>query len=525
MRHILVLLLVLALGGCAGNDGAGQPLEKDQLVRLSDSEIRGLDPQKYSDLASLRIAADQFEGLVRFDADGRAVPGLAESWTVSADGLAWTFRVRDSLRFSDGAAIDARLFERLWKRLNDPETASPHVPLFAVIDSVAASGDGQLVVTLSSPFPQLPELMAHPAMAALPMHIIDQRGDGWTAVRPLVTSGAYRLARWRLNDRLELERNPRWHGGEAPVARIMWRPVDDSLAAMRLFLAGAADIAGDYPQTRHDWLKRERPDAVRNGDYLGSYYFAFNTRQSPFDDVRVRRALAMAVDRQWIADTLLPMGNAPAWGVVPPALYDGQGSRPGWAAWPRKNQLREARRLLVQAGYHAGHKLRFEIRINSSAEHRRMAVAMAAMWRPLGVEAQILNSESSLHFAAMRRGEFALARSGWIADLPAAENFLAVHRSDAGAINYSGYASPAYDAALDRAGREADPERRQALFRTAEMMLIEDAPVIPLYYYRTGSLVGPRVAGWRDNAGNIHPSATLSLRRDQQAGNGARPTS
>ena len=522
MRPFLLLLLVALLLGCSGgNSATDSSPAADRLVRLADAEIRGLDPQLYSDLATLRVAADQFEGLTRFDGAGQVVPGLASRWTVSPDGLVWRFALRDALRFSDDAPITARLFARLWQRLNDPATGSPHAALFGAIAQVTADGDDVVIVTLKAPFPQLPALLAHPAMAALPLH---RMGD-WTAERPLVTSGAYRTRDWRLNDRLVLGRNPRWHGGKAPIANIVWKPVDDELAGMRLFMAGDADISGGYPQSRHAWLIQQRPAAVRTGDYLGSYYFTMNTRQPPFDDRRVRIALSMAVDRAWIADALLPMGNAPAYGIVPPALTGRNAARPDWAAWPLLRRKQKALQLLRAAGYRADRPLRFEIRINSSAEHRRMAVALAAMWQPLGVEASILNSEPALHFAAMRRGDFQMARSGWIADLPAPENFLAVHRSDAGEVNYSGYASPAFDAALDRAMATPGQTARMAAMRAAEARLVQDMPVIPLWFYRSGALVAARVAGWQDNAGNIHPSATLSLRQGPAigAGNGTPP--
>lgn len=509
MLRIFLLLITLLLAGCSRDPaGSGSAPGPERLVRLADAEIRGLDPQVYSDLASLRVASDQFEGLTRFDRNGRAVAGLASGWTISADGRTWTFALRPGLRFSDARPIHASVFAQGWKRLNDPATGSPHTALFAAIADVRPDGDGTVVVRLNGPFPQLPALLAHPAMAALPLH---RAGSDWTAERPLVTSGPYRTRDWRLNDRLLLERNPRWHDGKAAIATVVWKPVDDALAGMRLFLAGEADIAGDYPQSRHAWLAQRRPRAVRTGDYLGSYYFTLNTRRPPFDDVRVRRALAMAVDRNWIARALLPMGNAPAYGIVPPALYDGQTVRPGWAAWPLNRRQREAKRLLAQAGYSARQPLRFEIRINSSAEHRRMAVALAAMWKPLGVEASILNSEPALHFAAMRRGDFQMARSGWIADLPAPENFLAVHRSNAGEVNYSGHADQRYDALLDAAMAQSDPARRAAAMRSAEARLIAAMPVIPLWFYRSGALVSPRVLGWTDNPGNIHPSAALSL--------------
>ncbi len=506
----LLLLIALVLTSCSSGDRRTQK-PADTLVRLADSEILGLDPQKYSDLASIRVATDQFEGLVRFDAAGRPVPGLAQSWRTSADGLRWTFRLHENLQFSDGQAITAPLFPQLWARLHDTGTASPHLALFAVIKGVGAPDETTVVVTLAQPFPELPALLAHPAMAALPMHAIAAYGDSWTSARPLVTSGPYRLTEWRLNDRLQLAANPSWHNAPAVIRHVTWKPVEDSLTAMRMFLSGGADIASDYPESRHQWLTERMGGAVRNGPYLGSYYFTLNTRRPPFDDVRVRRALSMTVDREWLSEKLSMLHEPPAWGVVPPALYGGRETRPDWADLPLSKRRVLARQMLRRAGYDANHPLVFDIRINNSAEHRRMAVALAARWKELGVEARILNSEAALHFASMRLGDFQMARSGWIADIPAPENFLAIHISDAGPSNYSGYASIAYDTALAAAMAEPDARKRMASMQAAERLLIADAPVIPLSYYLTRSLVASRVRGWRDNPSNIHPSSALSL--------------
>lgn len=504
MRLLLFVLFLLA--GCAGDRGSADR-QRDVLVRLADDEVKSLDPQAISDLASLRVAADQFEGLTRINGRGVAEAGLARDWAQSADGLIWTFTLRPNLRFSDGKPISADSFVRGFARLRDVATAAPALPLFEAVEAVETSAPDRVTVRLRHPFPALPELMAHPAMAALPLHL-----PNWTEARPLVTSGAYRLTEWALGSHLRLSRNPTWHGGTAPIAKVEWRPVSDSLTALRLFEAGGADVTSDFPSSRLEKLRKTAADAVRVSDYRGAYYFAFNTRKPPFNNPRVRRALSLAVERDWIAKTLLATGVQPAWGIIPPRLSVAGPYRPAFADWPRSKRLALAKALLAEAGYGPTRPLIFEMRFNSDVDHRRIAVALAAMWQPIGVEARLLNSEAALHFASLRRGEFALARSGWIGDLSAPENFLAVHRSDGGPVNYSGFADPIYDGLLDRAQRLAEPRARAAAMRAAEARLIAQSPILPIYYYVSKSLVAPRVEGWFDNAANAHPSAMLRWR-------------
>jgi peptide/nickel transport system substrate-binding protein/oligopeptide transport system substrate-binding protein len=418
--------------------------------------------------------------------------------------------LRPDLRFSDGTAITAATFVAGFARLRADDTAAPVSALFDGIARMTAVSGGDVAVTLIRPDPALLTLLAHPALAALPLHRIAAVADRWTAERPLVTSGAYHVTDWRLNERLVLSANPHWHDGRPPIATVEWQPVADKLTALRRYQTGQADIMTDFPAARMDGLRRRLGQQVHVAPTNGTYYFAFNTRRPPFNDRRVRRALSMVIDRPWLTDTLLRAGHRPAGGLLPAGLGLPP-FRPVWADLPMARRHEEARKLLIASGYGPDHPLRFTIRFNSDRDHRRVATALAAMWRPLGVEASLFNSEASLHFAAMRRGEFDLARSGWIADVPTPENFLMVHRSNAGPVNYSGYASPAYDLMLADAIASVNPARRNAMMRAAEQQLIEDSPILPIFHYASRTLVAPRVAGWQDNPGNAHPSRTLRL--------------
>nr|WP_299905460.1 peptide ABC transporter substrate-binding protein [Sphingomonas bacterium] len=497
---IQVAMGAVLLAGCGARDRAPHR----GLVRLSDDEVKGLDPQKISDLTSLRVAEDQFEGLTRHRGDGRAELALASSVRCSADKLICRFALRPGLHFSDGTAITAATFAQGFARLRDPKTTAPNAKLFEGIAGIAAQGPATVIVTLHRPLPWLAELLAQPALAALPMHRIAAVGDRWTSDRPLVTSGAYRLTGWRLGDRLTLSRNPAWHDPPAPTATIIWQAAEDKLAALRRFRGQEADTVSDIPPARLEWARAHLPGAVRVAPYAGTYYLAFNTRKPPFDDVRIRRALSMAVDRNWIATRLMGSGETGALALVPPVLG---GRDPDVFATPDRPTT--IRRLLTAAGYGPARPLIFDVRFNSGGDHRRIAVALAAMWKPYGVEARLLNSEATLHFAALRLGDFQLARSGWIADVPRPENFLSVHLSGAGAVNYSGFADPDFDRLVARALDTADPNARTALLEAAEQRLLRAAPILPIYHYVSRSLVAPDVRGWQDNAMNIHPSRLL----------------
>lgn len=522
-RAVLAAGAALPIAACSGvgDDGAGNATRRtDRLIRLLSAEIRTFDPHVLTDLASAQVANDQFQGLTRFDAHGNVVPSLARQWTMSDDGLDWRFALRKGIRFSDGEAITADTFVRTYRRLYDDALASPHRAFADLLQNMVAE-DRAVRVTLKAPYPALPALLAHPAFAALPHHRIEALGNGWTNERPVVASGPYRARQWILNNRIEMERNPHWHGTPAPIPLIVWKPSDDTLSTMRTFLAGQADVTDDYPAIRTDWLRDELDDAegkvARTEPYLGIYYYVFNTRKAPFDDPRVRKALGMTIEREWLLKDVLRSTNQPAFAFVPPQLSVEDRWLPAWRHWPREKRMATARRLLSEAGFDATRPLRFSLRFNSSADHRRIASGAAAMWRPLGVEADLFNSEAALHFDALQRGDFEVARAGWVADIPAPENFLENMLGSAEGRNYSGYANPLYDQAFQRALEIADPKGRANAMAAAETVMLKDWPVMPLYFYSNRALVSRRIEGWHENSMNSHPNYDLSFRTGKQA--------
>ena len=526
--------LALLVTAC-GRSAAPRPVESgnlsdNALYRVIDDEVGTLDPHKVSSVTDIRVATDLFEGLTTFGYDGRIAAGLAESWEASPSAMQWRFRLRPLATFSDGSPINAEDVVSSLRRSVDPKTAAPMARLLGPIlnadaiirgekppESLGVSAIGRtgIQVQLSRPAPELMELLAHPVASVVPVRSIAALGDNWSRAEGLVTSGPYVVARRILHATLELERNSKFHGaGDVRLGKIYYYPISDRDAAIRKFRAGEVDIVQEFNRTQLELVQREKPKAVRIADYRGTYYWVFNTRKPPFDSKAVRCALSMAVDRDIIAHQVTGMGNQPSFSIVP-ATMPGYGGPvvPEWARLTPAQKQQAAISGLASAGYGPDKPLKFEARFNSSDDHKRVALALAQMWKRLGVDMSLFNTEASVHFAALKSGDFAFARSGWIADYNAPDSFLGIYHSSAGVMNYSGFKDQAFDRAYDAALGEADPARRIALLRAAEQIAADACVVIPLFGQRTHNLVSTDVHGWNDNFANINPSRYLSVAR------------
>jgi oligopeptide transport system substrate-binding protein len=535
-KHLAALAVAALLGSCApggGDIAVNDTRAADTLYRVNDDEIQSLDPHKISTIVDSRVAKDLFEGLTSYGQDGSVVPGLAESWTVSPDGKTWTFRLREGLRFSDGAPITSADVIFSVRRLLAPATASAYSSILypvqgaeeankgkAPMDAIAVRApDARTVVyTLKKPFPAFSELLAHSSQVVVPRHKVEADKD-WARADRIVSSGAFRMVRWQLQDHIELAKNPYYHNArKVALAKVRYIPISDDQTAIRKMRAREVDIVGDFPTQRLPLLREQIPDAIRLADWRGTYYFAFNTRKPPFNDIRIRQAMSMAIDRRILTDEVFRIGNKPAYSMVPPGLGGyGTALKPAWADWPMDKRLAQAKRLMAAAGYSPERPLEVELKYNTDEDHKRASLTLMQLWKPLGVRIRLLNSEASVHFAGLKSADFILARSGWIADFNAAENMLFLFECGTGQLNYTGYCNQEYDAAMARAYAEPDPAKRNALFRVAEAMIVRDTPGLFLYFYRTKNLVSPDVQGWIPNYANEHPSKYLTVKRQQRS--------
>jgi oligopeptide transport system substrate-binding protein len=500
-----------------------------------------LDPPLTQGTWESRILADMIIGLTEGDAEGRPVPGMAESWTTSPDGLVWTFKLRDA-KWSDGVEVTADDFVYGLRRTLNPETASEYAYLLYFIAGAQAVNEGKagpealgvralgpklLEMRLLHPAPYLPEILNHQTTFPVPKHVVEKLGKDWTRPGNYVSNGAYVLQEWKLGDRIRVKKNPYFYDAQnVCFDEISYYPTRDAISAERRVRRGELDVNMEIQSNRIAYLRQpdQMPRHVRVHTYIGTTYLAFNTRDVPaLKDKRVRQALAMAIDRDFITRKLMRGGQTPAYTMVPPGTANHkQGAQPYWAGWPLEQRQAQARKLLAEAGYGPGKRpLALEIKHRSSADPTLWTPAVQADWKAIGVRATLIANEGQIAYTAYRMRDFQVADAAWIGDYNDPKSFLDLQQSSTGAQNYGDYNNPAYDALLAKADLEPDAAKRAEYLKQAEQMMIEDAPIAPLYFLVNKNLVSPNITGWVDNLVDQHRSRYLCVAGRTPAGQSA----
>ena len=481
-----------------------------------------LDPHRYNLNLEEKVLADLFEGLTAHDAHGRVVPGAAESWTTSADGLVWTFKLRPDGRWSDGRPVTADDFVFAVRRLLDPRTAASlafflyaiegaadanagKAPLDAV--QVAALDDTTLEIRLAKPFPFLAERLIYPTGFPVPKHVVEKLGDDWVKPGNMVSNGAFVLADWQPQGFVRIERNPHFRAAaDVSLDAVVYFPTADRNAAYNRYRSGELDIIGDFPPGEIEKLRREMPDHLHLAPLLSIMYLVFNVAEAPFDDPRVREALALAIDRELVTGRVLQSAEVPSPSFVPPMVA---GYESAVATAPANRE--RARALLAEAGFGEDNPLAVTLRYIAGADNKKVHVAIAAMWKAVGVEATLHHAELNAHFAALRQGDFQVAQAGWFGENNP-EHYLELLTSAAGDVNYGRFSDPNTDALMAQAKETVALDARIDLLRRAELAGLALHPVVPLYAVTIRSLVDPRITGWHPNPRNTHPARYLGLR-------------
>lgn len=497
---------------------------------LNGAEPETLDPGFLTGQADGRIALELFEGLTRYDpATAAAVPSLAESWEISPDGRVYTFHLRPGLAWSTGEPLTARDFVYSWLRVLDPAAPSEYAgQLFYLRNGeeygtgrirdpgqvgVRAEDDRTLRVELLHPTPFFLDLCALQTLHAVPRQAIEKHGDRWLLCPPVPCSGAYELVDWRINDRVRLRKNPRyWDAAHTRSEIVDLLPGTSAATALNLYETGAADIVWDknlVPTELLDLLLK-RPD-FHTYPYLGTYFIRFNVTRKPFDDPRVRRALALTIDKKRLVERITRGGEQPASSQTPPGIPgyqppEGLGYDPD-----------AARKLLAQAGYPGGRGFRpFQYLCDTtSRQHEQIAVELQEMWRrELGIAMEIRTMEWKTYLRAQADLDYDLCRSSWISDYIDPNSFLDMFMSNNG-NNRTGWKDARYDDLLREANSQVDRDRRAQTLRKAEELLVrQEAPVASVYYYSGLEYHDEtKVKGIHPNLLDVHPIRVIYKQR------------
>lgn len=526
IRKPLWALLAFAIATAGAATGS---LAEVVYHRGNSADPETLDSHKTSTVYEAHILRDLYEGLVIYDANAKVIPGVAESWEVSDDGTVYTFKLRGDAKWSNGDPVVAGDFVFSLQRIMNPDTGAKYANILYPIKNAEAANKGEmpvaemgvaalddltLQITLEGATPYFLELLTH--QTGLPVHPASVEAHGSDFVQPgnMVSNGAYQLAEFVPNSHIKVVKNPNFHSaGTVQIDTVFYYPTEDRGAALRRFQAGELHSNNDAPVEQIAFMRETLGDQFRVAPYLGTYYYAVKTDKEPFSDVRVRQALSMAIDREQLAEEIWGGTMVAGYSFVPPGI--GNYAEPAYADYKDMSffdREEKAKALLAEAGFGPGNPLKVEIRYNTSENHKNTAVAIADNWKPLGVEVTLLNTDTKTHYAHLRdKGDFDVARAGWIGDYSDPQNFLFMVESDNDGFNYANYNNPEYDALMDQAAAETDLTKRAEILKQAEAIFMRDLPFIPLLYYGSLSLVSDKLKGWEDNIQNVHATRWMSI--------------
>jgi len=499
------------------------------LHRGNVAEPDSLDPHLTTSGYAGNIIFDMFVGLTTLDSKANMLPGAAESWTISPDGKTYTFKIRKGMLWSDGRAVTAEDFAYAFRRTMDPKTASRAAPLlYMIVNAREVNGGkapveslgvrvvdaGTFEIKLVNPTPYFLELIAHRCYP-VPRWTIEKFGKEWTRPENIVVNGAFKLAEWTPQSQIRLVRNSKFFANDTvKLDEVIFYPTEDQSSALKRYRADELDVLVNFPPSQYEWLKENLPKDLTSTQNYGLLYYTFNTRKAPFNDPRVRNALAMTLDREMFVDKIMRGGELPAYSLIPEVMRKGYVPAPSpWQGVPMADRMTKAKALLAEAGFGPGKPLKFTFRFNTDDVQRRVALAAAQVWKTMGVEVQLQNSDLNVLNADLRNGEYEVARYQWFAEYADPTSFLYLLESTAVGDNHSKYANPEYDAVMQKVYQEIDTTKRTALMREAEAIALRDSPITPINFYVSKRLAKPYVKGMDANPRGINISRYISIEK------------
>lgn len=501
---LLMCLLMLVLSGCS--------TEKNDTVSYAlEAEPASLDPAMTTGLAEANVQAELFEGLTRLDRDNQPQPALAERWDISPDGKTYTFHLRPGITWSDGTPITAHDFVYSWMRVIDPAVASPNAYMMFIIDGaeafskkqgsaedvgIKAPDDRTLQVRLKNPTAYFLNLTSFHCYYPVPEALVRANPDTWAAnVGGFVGCGPFTLEKWIHSSEITVKKNPAyWDAGHVRSDYLDFPISESQSTRLTLVESGQANMMVEPPPAEQQRL--ESLGLYQVAPYLGTYYYVFNTQKAPFDDVRVRKAFALAMEREGLVKHIVRGRKEAAYAWVPPGMKNpatGQDFRKEGGNLQEEN-AEQAQQLLKEAGYDESHQPEVTILFNTNEMHKAVAEAVQAMWKKnLGVQVELTNQEAKVYLASRTQGNYQVARASWVADYADPMTFLDVFADE---DNDAQYHNEAYLDRVRKAKEEKDPGLRMQYMHQAEQILFDDCVLIPIYYTTQPFVVQPYVKGY-----------------------------
>jgi oligopeptide transport system substrate-binding protein len=497
-----------------------EELAEQQVLRLGNgTEPATLDPQISEAVPDAQIERDLYEGLTFLDKEGKPAPGVAESWSVSPDGLVYTFKLRSTAKWSNGAPVTAEDFLWSWRHAVDPATGSKYSFLYYPIKNGEAIANGSIKdlaalgveaidpqtfqVTLKSPAGYFLSMITHHMFEPLNRANLEKFGNQSTRAGNLVGNGAFMLKEWTPQSRIVLVKNPNyWNADQVKLTEIDYYPIENQNEELKRYRAGELDITDTVPADQIEFIRQNLPKELTISPYFGAYYYGFNLEQPPFkNNLKLRQAVALVVDRKAITDQILKTGEKPLYSWVPPGTPGYRQQEMSFVDLPMDQRIAEAKRLYQEAGYGPDKPLTIELRYNTSENHKKIAIAIASMLnKALGIKVSMINSEYKVLLEDVKQKKVTqMFRGAWIGDYVDPNTFAEFLQSDA-PLSGTGYVNPDYDRLVKTAAVTIEPEQRMQLLEAAERLVVTDLPVMPIYSYVKKEMVKPYVVGFAPNA-------------------------
>lgn len=519
MKKIFLILLALTLIGCGKkapvlNEASGTVIVNN----LSEPET--IDPALQTGHPDATIVIQLFEGLTSFDPKTLTpIPGVAEKWDISPDGYVYTFHLRTDAKWSDGQSVTAKDFQYTFTRLLDPKIAARYAYQGYYIKNGEKFNKGEikdasqlglkavdehtLKITLETPTPYFLSLLYHTSMYPVRKDIVEKFGNDWTRPENIIGNGPFILKEWTMQKRMIMSPNPNyWDVKNVKPKKLIFYPIEDTLTGYKMYQADQIMFTTPAPLSEVEKLIANKDPEFIVSPLFSTYYYMINTTLPALKNKKIRQALSLAIDRDKIVTKILKAGQIPAWTFVPPGIAKYISAKPAFD----KVDIVLAKKLLAEGLAEEGLKEFPETKLlyNTSEAHKKLALAVTDMWREnLGINIVPFNQEWKVYLKSESNMDYQIARKGWIGDYLDPNTFLDMYLTNGG-NNNTGWSNAQYDNLIKSAAKEQDEEKRFKLLKDAESILIDEQPIIPIYFYVYEFLTKPYLKGVYGNPLELH---------------------